>query len=76
MKPKKFFRTVIQIEVLSEDAPVSPNCDLAFIEQQITDGPWSGIVEVSNTEEVSAKKMAVLLQKQGSSAGFFGLAED
>lgn len=70
---KKFFRTVIEVEVLTDDGPVSPNAELEYIAREITEGDWSGVVEIKKTEEVSPKRMARLLEKQGSDPEFFGL---
>jgi hypothetical protein len=74
---RKFYRHVIQVEVLSEYKIAMENMDLDNIHQIITDGDCSGMVEVKIANQVvSEKEMAELLEKQGSDPGFFNLDKD
>jgi len=69
---RKFYRTVIQIEVISEE-PYS-STDLEKINYDITDGHNSGEVTlVTDSEELDAKTCAEKLKAQGSDPDFFCL---
>ena len=69
---RKFYRTVIQIEVLSEE-PYS-STDLEKINSDITEGHQSGLVTlVVDSEELDSKICAEKLQAQGSDPEFFSL---
>lgn len=70
---RHFYRTVIEVEVLSED-PVDFG-DLAGIHAAITEGGCSGQWKVLKTGNVGARTMARLLKKQGSDPSFFRLTE-
>jgi hypothetical protein len=71
---RKFYRTIVQVEVLSEE-PLgnTESTDLAALAYQITDGDFSGSISIPVVEEVNGKRMAELLQEQGSDPGFFQL---
>ncbi len=75
-KRRKFFKTVVQVTILSEDKPVGPNMELDQIHYAITDGDCSGDCKVVSQKQVSGKKMAMLLTEQGSDPGFFNLDEN
>ncbi|MDE1821056.1 MAG: hypothetical protein KGJ23_08065 [Euryarchaeota archaeon] len=68
---KKFYRTIIKVEVLSPGPYNVPDLDQVF--RDITDGDCSGSVSVAKSEEVSAARMKKLLEKQDSDPAFFGL---
>jgi len=68
---KQFYRTVLQVEVLSED-PFDIT-DLGAVNYAITDGDCSGQVEIVESETVTPNRMAELLTAQGSDPGFFGI---
>ena len=73
---RKFYRTVIEIEILSE-APFPDGMTLSEIDYEMTDGEYSGVNEIKvNNEQVSGKQMVKLLEAQGSDAGFFRLNTD
>jgi hypothetical protein len=76
MAPSKrtFYRTTIQVVVLSEE-PFN-YCDLDDVYQAITTGDCSGEVTTTKTEEVDGPTMASALLDQHSDPGFFGLTED
>ena len=78
---KRFYKTIVQIEILSEvyDNDPEPDFDsmnLTDIGYEITDGGSSGVKEVVSQEEVSAKQMAMFLEDQGSDPEFFGIDTD
>ena len=63
------------MEVLSEE-PISDCVSLEELSREIESGDFSGQLETVSSEEVSGKKMAKLLLKQGSDTEFFMLDED
>jgi hypothetical protein len=71
----RFFRTVIGVEVLSENAPISDNCSLAEVAYLISEGDCSGAVSITSTDELSGPEAAEALVAQGSDPEFFGLSE-
>lgn len=71
---RKFYRTLIQVEVLTED-PYSPE-DLSNVAEDITTGDASGTFRITKSEEVDGPTMAKLLIAQGSDPGFFSLTDD
>ena len=69
---RKFYRTVIQIEVLSEE-PYSET-DLNQVADDITNGHQSGKVDIIvDSEEMDGKTAANKLKEQGSDPEFFCL---
>jgi len=70
---RKFYRTTIEVEVLSEDAPVSDSYDLSAIAHAITDGDWSGDICIKSTDEMTGLEAANALRSQGSDPAFFML---
>lgn len=72
---RKYFRTVVQVEVLTQDSPYEFN-DLPDLDHAITYGDASGDTKVVVSEEVSEKKMEELLVKQGSDPSFFNLGDN
>jgi len=75
MSTRKFYKTVIQLEVLSEE-PINDCVSLEELSREIEGGDFSGQLETVSSKEVSGKKMAKLLLKQGSDTEFFMLDED
>lgn len=75
MAKRKFFKTVVTVEVLSEDFPVS-STDLGEIHEMITTGDCSGVVKITSAEELSPQHAARALVEQGSDPEFFDLHED
>lgn len=75
MSERKFYRTVFQVEVLSE-TPILGHVDLEDIAYQGTEGEWSVDMETVETETVGSEQMAELLIAQGSDPGFFGIEEE
>jgi hypothetical protein len=74
MSERKFYRTVITLEVLSEE-PYNPD-SLAQIAEDIMDGPCSGKWGITAQQTVDGPQMAKMLQEQGSDPDFFQLTED
>ena len=70
---RKFYRTVINVVVLSEDE-YDPQ-SLEQVASDIYDGDCSGQWDSESTE-VDAPTMAKLLMEQASDPGFFMLTED
>jgi hypothetical protein len=62
---RKFYKTVVQVTILS-DEKVSPDIDLYSIHHQITDGGWSGEVEIVKSKKIDGKAMAKELMNQNS----------
>ena len=71
--PRVFYKTVIQVEVLSQEPIGEPSLEqLAY---NITDGDWSGASKIKSIKELTGKQAAKALIKQGSDPEFFQLDE-
>ena len=77
MSKRKFYRTVIQVEILSEEKfDTDGSMNLNDIELAITDGDCSGRVKTLIHNEVkNSQEIVELLKEQGSDCAFFQLAE-
>jgi len=74
-KKRKFYRTVIELEVLSEE-PLN-DATMGDIDYGINEGGYSGrYVTKIQDQEVDGKTMAELLLEQGSDTEFFNLDEN
>lgn len=75
-KEKVLYRTVIEIEVLSEE-PIDENWSIEDIEEECNSGSFSGVHDwkVKN-QEVRGLEAVKLTQAQGSSIDFFGMDEN
>ncbi len=74
MSPRKFYRSVIEIEVLSEEPRVFETLD--DLEHEIVYGDCSGlIVDKILNQVIDAKTCARRLLAQGSAPEFFNLDE-
>lgn len=71
--PRRFFRNVLTVVVLSEHEPLRGDESLAEIAYAITDGDCSGKICFQPPEELTAKQVAEALRAQGSDPGFFRL---
>ena len=72
---KKLYRTVIQIEVLS-DEPYEGN-DLETIAYDITDGHCSGLLsDVVRNEEITGEDAVKQVKEHGSDPEFFEMDEE
>ena len=69
---RKFFRTVVEVEVLSEDV-TAEGYSLETIAGEIQLGDWSGRVTFKSAEALTSKQAAEALQAQGSDPEFFSL---
>jgi hypothetical protein len=72
-KPRKFYRTVISIEVLSEDNHPTHATSLANLEREMVSGDWLGQVEMLHPKRISAKDVAKICEDMSSNPLFFGL---
>jgi hypothetical protein len=73
---KKLYKTVIQIEVLSED-PILDTMSVQSIEDECDNGDYSGMHTWITTNEVlEGQAAADATMKQGSSPDFFGMDEN
>lgn len=72
--PRKFFKQVFTVTVLSEEEPLSENVSLTHLDEYITDGDGSGQIDCV-TEEIDAPTVARLLIEQGSEPEFFELSD-
>lgn len=70
----KYYRTVITVEVLS-DEPYNP-ASLAQVAHDTISGGCSGNWKITSSEEVTVKRMAELLEAQGSDPSFLIMEED
>ena len=77
MTRRKFYRTIIKVEVLHEDPRVLAKLEgLDEVHALITDGPCSGFWNVTRgPTEMNGLQTARLLLKQGSDPEFFSLDE-
>jgi hypothetical protein len=77
LSKRKFYRTLIQVEILSEDPFNEWPHDLPAIDYAITNGPCSGnVTELVTDEECDGPSMVKLLKAQGSDPEFFGLTDE
>lgn len=75
MTKRKFYKTVIQVKVLSEQPYEYEN--LSQVASDISDGDCSGEIENTITnEKLNGKQAATVLQEQGSDPEFFRLDKD
>lgn len=70
-----FYKTIIQIEVLSEDKPVD-DLDLRQISYEIYDGDCVGASSLISKQELTGKECANELYDLGSEPEFFNLDDD
>ncbi len=72
MTKRKFYKTRIVVEVLSEE-PLSEDQELDSVHWGITNGDWSGTVKWSPPKVLNGAQAARALRSQGSDPGFFRL---
>jgi len=72
---RKFFKTTLQITILSEDEPAKWN-SLTELDYENNFGHYSAKESLPESEEVSATEIAKLLLDQGTTPEFFGLNDD
>jgi len=71
---RKYFRTILEIEVLSEDTPFEGGFEELAVE--CAHGECSGAVLKRETTEISGKQAADALTAQGSDPSFFFLDDE
>jgi hypothetical protein len=71
---KKYYKTVVKVEVLSE-SPIA-ELSLSELDYEITNGNWSGEVLYGSPKVLNGKEMAKALEKQGSAPEFFMIDEN
>jgi hypothetical protein len=74
MTERKFHRTVVQVEVLSE-APIGP-VELDALHHMITEGDCSGHVKTVLEQELDGKQAVEALLNQASDPSFFNLTAE
>jgi hypothetical protein len=74
MTTRKFYKTVITIEVLSEEVYAFDSLEQTAYD--IQDGDFSGKIEVVKSEELNGEQVVKALDNQGSASEFFMLDED
>lgn len=72
--PRKFFKTILEVEILSEE-PLGP-MSLTNYAYEIAQGDCSGVYKVVSEEELDGPSAAKALIEQGSDPEFFALNED
>lgn len=72
---RTFYRSVLTVEVLSED-PLPEGINLGTVAVEIVSGDCSGKVTEDLNQEVDGPTMAKLLKAQGSDPAFFHLNDD
>jgi len=70
---QKYYRTLIQFEVLSTEPIDTSGVSLKDIYTETIDGAFSGSWKVTSAEEVDFERMSQLLTEQGSDPTFFDL---
>ena len=75
---KKYYRTVYQVEVLSEEKfDDGGGMSLTDIDEAITNGDCSGrVTTIVDNQVVSGEEMVKLLKAQGSDSEFFQLDKE
>jgi len=70
-----YFKTIIQVEVLSEGGPVD-DLSLKEIAHEIYEGDCVGASSLISKQELTGKECAEELCQMGSEPEFFGLDDD
>ena len=71
----KIYKTIVTVEVLSSE-PIETPISLREIDYQITDGLWSGQVEIGNSTPFYGLDAVNEIKEQGSDPDFFALDMD
>lgn len=74
MTDRKFYKTVIKFEVLSEE-PIPAGMEYENIVHECKEGDWSMRPLGEKETELNGKQAARALLKQGSDPAFFSLTE-
>lgn len=73
---KRFFRTYLVVEVLSEDPIPSEGIELDAIAHEIVSGSMSGMIIAVGGQSMNGRQTAQMLTLQSSDPGFFSITED
>lgn len=76
MAERKFYRTTITIDVLSEETPLDEDMTLTEIDYVITEGDCVGGNLSMAVEELTREECAEALTAMGSEPGFFDLLDE
>ena len=76
MENRKFYKTSITIQILSEGEPVPDGMELDDLSYEMRDGNYVGVVGEPVVEELTSKQMADELYFFGSVPSFFLLDEN
>lgn len=74
-KKAKFYKTLIVLEILSEDM-IPDDITIGDIIRECHDGAYSGVTISTDVKFLNGKQMANALLKQGSDPSFFNLTKD
>jgi hypothetical protein len=72
---KKLYKTVIQIEVLSEE-PIPDGMSIEEIANEAMDGGYSMVSGIKSSKVIEGKRAANAAHAQGSDPDFFGMDEN
>jgi hypothetical protein len=75
MTNRKFYKTTITLEILSEN-PIADDMELEDIVNETIFGDMSGMHDITLVEVLNGKQMAEALINQDSDPMFFMLTED
>lgn len=73
---RTFYRTVIEVTVLSEYEPAENYGSVTMLGNAIEQGDWSGESRIARVNRLTPQETAQALIAQGSDPEFFGLTED
>lgn len=72
---KTIYKTVIEVEILSED-PIPDGISLSEVAEQGYDGDFSVVAETKSSKPIRGKKAVEAIINQGSDPEFFGMDRD
>ena len=71
---RKFFKTIVEVQVLSEDFPIEFD-NLLELHHMTNSGEHSGVFNVKSTKRLNGLQAAKALISQGSDPEFFRINE-
>lgn len=72
-KPRKFYKTVVTVTIISEGSPINEDWDLEDIRREIDCGDMVGEVAIHSTKKLGRKDTVKALYDMGSDPDFFGM---
>lgn len=75
MSPRKFYRTIYSVEILSQE-PIPGELDLHTVLGMAQDGDYSGRNVKTCQDEINAKDAATFLKVHGSEPAFFSIDDE